>query len=61
MQALNIDPQFLVPSKRGGKPEGGVFSFIVRGEYVEDVLESHYGRRGLCLKVFRREAGLLSE
>jgi len=61
VQALNLDPRYLKPSVRDRRTEGGVFSYIARGPYIEDVLEAHYGRRGLCLKVFRQEAGPLSE
>jgi len=61
MQTLNIDRRLLVPSKSNGRDEGGAFCFIVRGPYIETVLEAHYGRPGLCLKVFKAKATLLSE
>lgn len=61
MRALNIDHRLLVPSRARGRKEQGVFSFIARGPYIEAVLESHYGRSGLCLKVFKADAAPLSE
>jgi hypothetical protein len=61
MQTLNIDRRLLVPSKSNGRREDGAFCFIARGLHIETVLEAHYGRPGLCLKVFRAEATPLSE
>jgi len=61
MQTLNIDHRLLVPSIAYGRKEQGVHSFIARGPHIEMMLESHYGRSGLCLKVFKADAAPLSE
>lgn len=61
MLALNIDPRLLVPGRARGRAEGGAFCFIARGPYIEAVLETHYGRVGLCLKVFKADATPLDE
>jgi len=52
---MQIDERLLVPSVLDGRTEGGAFSFIVRGEEVRAILEDHYGRDNLCIKVFKEK------
>jgi len=52
---VKIDERLLVPSVLDGRTEGGAFCFIAHGDDLGTILEAHYGRDNLCLKVFREE------
>ena len=57
----DIRPDLLHPSHLDGHPETGVFSYIARSPELAQILARAYGREGLCLKMFKRDAQPLDE
>ena len=57
----DIPLPLLHPSHRDGRTEGGAFSYIARSPELAQILARRYGREGLCLKLFRRDAVPLTE
>jgi len=60
-QMLDIPLELLTPSTRDSRTEGGAFCYIAHSEPLADLLQQHYGRDGLCLKIFKADAEPLSE
>jgi len=58
---LAIPPALLTPAHQGDRRATGVFSYVAHGPDLARILAREYGREGLCLKVFRRDAQPLDE
>jgi len=61
MRRLTLPAPVLRPARNAERVEQGAFTFIARGAEVAALLEREYGRRGLCLKVFKHDALPLDE